>query len=328
MIANRTVSVREGRIGLQEAICLTTLSISAKVFFTSPAMVATLVGTAGWYMTLISAAVATAGFLAICLLIRRFPDMDLAHMFEQALGRPVGFLFTGILAATLFYIAATRLSDFTEVLRTYVYSYSPSWYIFGFALACVGVMALLGLESLARFSKLIMYIMMASLFAVLVLGSENYKLYHLEPIAGYGFLNTIQAGAVRSSAYAEIILLAVFARSFQGLRFILREGLISLLLSGIIIGGCILCFSMTFTYQVAQEVTSPMYELASLIDYGRYLQRVESVFLFIWIISSMVSLSAVFYAFLFLFLPDVPHQRQGAHRGCGAGAALRREHDS
>jgi hypothetical protein len=58
---------------------------------------------------------------------------------------------------------------------------------------------------------------------------------------------------------------------------------------------------MTFTYQVAQEVTSPMYELASLIDYGRYLQRVESVFLFIWIISSMVSLSAVFYAFLFLF---------------------------
>jgi hypothetical protein len=38
MIANRTVSVREGRIGLQEAICLTTLSISAKVFFTSPAM--------------------------------------------------------------------------------------------------------------------------------------------------------------------------------------------------------------------------------------------------------------------------------------------------
>ncbi len=257
MTVSRSVSVRGGRIGFQETVCLVTLGISAKVFFTSPAMAAARVGTAGWYMTLFSAAVAAIGFLVICLLIRRFPDADIVHRFEQALGHPVGFVFSGLLAAGLFYIAATRLLGFTEVLRTYVYSYSPSCYVFSFALACVGVMSLLGLESLARFSKLIMYIMRVSLMAVLVLGSQSYRLYPLEPILGYGLLNTVKAGAVRSSAYAEVILLAVFAQSFHGLKFILREGLVSLLLSGAIIGSCILCFSMAFSYKVARKLPPP-----------------------------------------------------------------------
>lgn len=295
------IALREGRIGFQEAICLTTLSISAKVFFTSPAMVAELTGTAGWYMTLISAATAAIGFLLVCALIRRFPGADIVGIFEQSLGRPAGFAFSAALAAGLFFIAMTRLSDFTEVLRVYVYAYSPNWYIIAIAVFCVLVMSLLGLESLARFSKLIMYILMGSLLALLLLGAQNYKLYHLTPMAGYGYLNTLKHGVTRSSAYAEVILLAVFAKSFQGHAFIRREGLLSLLLSGIIIGGCILCFSMTFTYQVAQEVTSPMYELATLIDYGRYLQRVEAIFLFIWILSTLISLSAVFYGFAFVY---------------------------
>jgi hypothetical protein len=183
-------------------------------------------------MTLISAAVATAGFLSICLLIRRFPDMDLAHMFEQALGARWASS-SPHLAATLFYIAATRLSDFTEVLRTYVYSYSPvgtslalrwpvwgSWRCWGWK-ACPVLKAdhvhhdgepLCGAGS----------------------GSENYKLYHLEPIAGYGFLNTIQAAPsaprpMRKSSCGG------FARPFRGSVHPAR-GTNHLLLSGIIIG--------------------------------------------------------------------------------------------
>lgn len=44
-----------------------------------------------------------------------------------------------------------------------------------------------------------------------------------------------------------------------------------------------------------------MFEMASLIDYGKFLQRMESVFLFVWIISTLISTITVFYAFIFMY---------------------------
>jgi hypothetical protein len=41
--------------------------------------------------------------------------------------------------------------------------------------------------------------------------------------------------------------------------------------------------------------------MATLIDYGRYLQRVEPIFLFIWVISTMISTTIVFYSFIWVF---------------------------
>ncbi len=47
--------IQEGKFGIAEAMWLVVFTSAAKVFFYQPATVAALVGTAGWYMTLISA---------------------------------------------------------------------------------------------------------------------------------------------------------------------------------------------------------------------------------------------------------------------------------
>jgi hypothetical protein len=44
-----------------------------------------------------------------------------------------------------------------------------------------------------------------------------------------------------------------------------------------------------------------MYEMAELIDYGRFVQRVEPIFLFIWFFSSFISITALFYCFVSLY---------------------------
>ncbi len=83
---------------------------------------------------------------------------------------------------------------------------------------------------------------------------------------------------MRSSVYGEIIVLAVFAKSFQGAQYIKREGLISLGLSALILSSSLLFFSLSFPYHIGREIIAPMYEMAALIDYGQTLQRVEPVF--------------------------------------------------
>lgn len=293
--------IKEGKFGAQEAVWLTTIAISAKVFFSSPAALAGLVGNAGWYMTILSAVIALIGFLFIYLLLKRFPGKDLAEIFDLSLGRFIGFIFSGIVAMYLLFIAITRLSEFNEVMRVYVFPLSPNWYIIAFCIIGIFVLSRLGLESIARFSKLLVYLMLAGFVIVLALGMQNYHINNIYPILGYGLDKTMTMGIVRSSVYGEVIILAIFAGSFQGVKYIKKEGIISIGLSALLICVSLLAFTLTFPYYTAQEITAPMYEMASLIDYGRYLQRVEPIFLFIWIISTLISTTIVFYSFVWLY---------------------------
>ena len=293
--------IDEGTIGMHEAVWLITITISAKVFFTSPATVMQLVGAAGWYMTLVAAALALLGFLCIYQLLKRFPGKDLVDIYEIALSRPLGSVFSCITGVYALAIAFIRLAEFTQTMRVYVLPLSPNWYIIGFFVLAIFVLAKLGVESIARLSVLLVYPMLVGYTLVIMLGSQNYRLYNLYPILGHGLKATVWNGFVRSSVYGEIIVLAVFAKSFQGAQYIKREGLISLGLSALILSSSLLFFSLSFPYHIGREIIAPMYEMAALINYGQTLQRVEPVFLLIWIISSLISTATMFYSFVWIF---------------------------
>lgn len=293
--------IKEGKFGPQEAIWLTVITISAKVFYTSPSIVSSLVGTAGWYMTLISLFAAAIGFTFTYLLLKRFPGKNIIEIFEITLGRLLGFIFSALLALLMIFIAAVRAREFSEVLKVYILPLTPMTLILILFIGTVVILNILGLETIARLSKLSIYAMATGFFIVLILGTQNYSIHRLFPILGYGIGKTIYHGVIRSSVYGEVIILAVFAGSLQGIKHIKKIGYTSLVLSGFFISLSLLAFILTFSYYVAMEVTSPMYEMATLIDYGRFLQRVDPIFLFIMTVSSLISVSVVFYAFVSIY---------------------------
>ncbi|MDF2675356.1 MAG: spore gernimation protein [Clostridiales bacterium] len=293
--------IKEGKFGPQEAICLVVITIVAKIFYTDPSIISNLAGTAGWYMTLISVFVAAVGFTLMYLLLKRFPGKDIIEIFEITLGRFLGFAFSALLALLMVAIAAVRMREFSEVLKAYVLPLTPLTLILFLFIGTVMLLNILGLETIARLSKLTIYGMMVGFFIVLILGTQNYSIHHFFPILGYGIEKTLYHGIIRSSVYGEVVILAVFAGSLQGIKHIKKIGYTSLVLSGFFISIALLAFILTFPYYVAMEITSPMYEMATLIDYGRFLQRVDPIFLFIMTISSLISVSTVFYAFMSIY---------------------------
>lgn len=293
--------IKEGKFGPKEAVWLTVITIVTKILYTSPAMVSSIVGTAGWYMAIISLCVATVGFTFIYLLLKRFPGKDIIEIFYISLGRLFGFIFSALLALLMAFIAAIRMREFTEVLKVYILPLTPPTFILILFIVTVIILNILGLETIARFSKLIAYTMVAGFFIVIILGQQNYSVHRLFPILGYGIGKTIYNGVVRSSIYGEVIILAIFAGSLQGVEHIKKVGYTSLILSGFFVSVALLAFTLTFPYYSAMEITSPMYEMATLIDYGRFLQRVDPIILFILSISSIVSVSAIFYAFVSIY---------------------------
>jgi spore germination protein KB len=287
--------IKEGKFGTHEAVCLVTITITAKMFFTSPGVLADILGPATWYMTLLSAATASVGFTFIYLLLKRFPGKNIVEAFEASLGRFCGFIFSFLLVLLFMLNASAIVREFVEVLKVYVLPLTPISFLIGIFVAVVTVVSFLGLETIARYAKLSAYILLTSFITVLILASQKYETFRMFPILGHGLAKTIQHGLVRSSFYGEVLILAVVAGSLQGTKYVKKAGYLSLALSGILVSSALLAYTLTFPYYTGAEITAPMYQLTAMIDYGRFLQRLEPIFLFIWFISSFVSATAIFY---------------------------------
>jgi spore germination protein KB len=287
--------IKEGKFGVQESISLISIIIVSKVFYSSPSIIARYVGTSMWYMTLISGITAAIAFTFIYLLLKQFPGRDIMEIFEIVLGKAIGLIFSGIITIGLVFYASTLLREFVDVLKVYVFSLSPMYFIIGLFMFGTVIICFLGLETIVRLAKLFVYLLFVGYLILIILSWQNYDFHRMFPILGYGLENTVIHGIMRSSVYSDVIILAVIAGSLQGANHIKKAGYTSILISTLLASISFAAYTLSFPYYTLQELTAPMYELATLIDYGRFFQRLDQVFLFVWVISSLISVTAVFY---------------------------------
>jgi spore germination protein KB len=290
--------IKEGKIGVQEAICLAVITITVKVYFTSPAFTAKITGTSSWYMTLISAIVAMIGFTFLYQLLKLFPGKDLVQAFELSLGRVFGFIFSMLLAIFLLANTAVFTREFAEVMKIYVFPLTPPSFIISLALLTAIISCFLGLESIVRVARLFGYVLLLGFLSVIILAAPQYDFHYLFPFFGYGFQKTLLTGIVRSSFYGEIIIIGIIAGSMQGISHIRKTGYISLVISGLITSAALISTMMAFNYATAQEIVSRLYELTRIIEIGSFLTRLDPIFLFTWSIASLVYISIMTYCTL------------------------------
>jgi len=62
-----------------------------------------------------------------------------------------------------------------------------------------------------------------------------------------------------------------------------------------------LCFAAVYPYPIALESFLPIYQMSRLIEYGRFFQRIESIFVFAWAASALGYLSIGFFFLVYVF---------------------------
>lgn len=287
--------IKEGKFGTAEAIYLITLVIASKAFYTSIRVMIKNSGTAAWYMTLVSGSVSLIFFLLISLVMKRFPGKNLVDIFELVTGRFFGKILTLLFSAYYVYYAGSSLREFLEMIKAYNLPYTPpSLIIFAF-MAVVVILAYIGLEAIARLASVSFYPIFIGIAIILFLAFPYYHVRAVFPIGGYGIAETIKSGFFRSSAYDEVIILAFIINSINGVKTFKKVGVYSIVISGIVFLFTCLCNIMAFDYTMASENVSDLFQLARVIYFSRFFQRIESIFLFIWIIASLITVGLAFY---------------------------------
>ncbi|MCW2278358.1 GerAB/ArcD/ProY family transporter [Heliophilum fasciatum] len=287
--------MREGKIGVRDATAWVLFMIVPKLMLTSPSDVAEMVGSATWLMTLIAVATALLLFWFVSHLFKWFPGEHFIAILENIFGRWLGGLLALVMAATFFYNGAMTARELEALLKTFFLPLSPPEFILLLISLAVAALLYFGFESLSRTAGFFMAPVLWGVVLIFVLAIPNYQLAYLFPLFGYGLDKTIMTGLMRNSVYGDVISLAVIAPSLQGLVHLRKSGIAGVAIAGFFVAMGLMCYSLNYSYITAKENTVPLLIMARGIEFGRFFQRFETIFLFIWSISCVLMVAINLY---------------------------------
>lgn len=289
--------MRKEKLGTFELYSLLTVMLVAKVFYTSIRSLCQQTGTAAWQAGLVSEAGTFLIFGILYALLRRWPGQDLPTIIRNNLGAGVatvlGFVWT---AFGVFYCAIT-FREIGELLKTYHLHNISLQVLVGMFVLVACFLSWQGLIHLGRLAALCFWPVLVGIVAILLLCIPQYHPVNLAPWLGYGLPNTLSYGLQRISAYGgELWVLLTIAGSVRDTRILGKASLWALVTGGVVIAISVLCYTMAFSYPVAGISLSPILQMIKQVYFGRFFQRFEAIFLFVFVVLAILCISTYLFA--------------------------------
>lgn len=282
------------RVGFSEALSITVIFLTAKIFISHLALLFPLGLTASWIIPLIHLVIGLVAFIPLAWLLNQFPGRTIVEIGEELVGPVVNSFFA--LAYYAFFVIATALTvrQFAEFLLTGFFPETPISAAILIALAGTTVMAYLGLEVIVRVARFLIFFLGILLVALLLMTANLWEPHGIEPLLGPGPGKLLWAAISTLGVGVEIFILAMIAPYLPRGR-LLAIGLLATVISAIAVTLTILAIQLVFPYPVVREPILPVFELARSIDLRRFVTRLETFFLPLWIFTGMIAVAASTY---------------------------------
>lgn len=229
----------------------------------------------------------------ICKLLKNFPNMDLIDI-SNFLG---GKIFKNIIG-TIFIIyfvlsSSIFLRNFCEHLRVIYYPSTNVIFLISFFIISVCVSNSLEFNSAIKANALITPFALISIILLFFANIRYFSGQRIFPILGDGFFNTFVYGLGNIYAFNGIVFLYFLPPLLKKPEKFKKVAYISIAISAcyIILAVSIILFMFPFFLKINEII--PLYTAATFIEFGTFFQRLESIFLLIWIVAFSCYLSIV-----------------------------------
>lgn len=278
------------KIGQNEAVVLITTSIVTKVFLAYPNHLVTAVGSAGWLVAPISGIFALGLVWFMVKLLEYFPGKSFWQITEETVGSYLGLIVMLALFIPWLFSVSLTLRRFSEMIIIVALPDTPISII---TLAFIGTsafVAYLGIEAISRSCFLAFPFILGALVFIMVLTGPSWKTDWLFPLLGKGLEPIMKNCLLHTSDFLEINLLLVLSNICFPNQ-IKKISVQSILIATVIFFSSVLTYILTFPPLVGEEPYLPLYMMARSVYLGRFIQRIEAIFLFFWVFAGYLWMS-------------------------------------
>ena len=239
--------------------------------------------------------------LFILKIFKKFPGMDLLDISEILGNKILKNILFGIFIIYFIISASVFLRIFCECLQI-VYFPSTS-IIFIILIFLLGICITAHLEFNSSF-KANLLIIPAVLLSIILLFSANFGNFNgarIFPILGNGLKETFLLGITNIYSFGGIAIIYFLPPLLKEPSDFKKISIISVILSAVYL--LIVISIIVFMFPVFVEIDEilPLYTVAAYVEFGSFFQRLESIFLFIWMLGFICYLAIILEFSMLIF---------------------------
>ena len=276
------------KIGTWEAIATIGCISLIPTLLTIPTFTVETIGTAS-FLHSIYTAIITFIFLAIILaLYKNFATMDIFDISNYVGGK---ILFLVICLITLLYLMISfvlTFSEFIQNLQNVLLQNAPQEYISIIFGVVITISVFLGIRGIFRTGSMVTPLIILGFLLMFFSLQSDVNLTNFFPVFGNNITDFFAKGFNHVGKYEGvffILLITPFVRNYK------KVGYFSFFLATFFIIISLFLLVGIFPYPSIKENYFPIFELTRLINLGRFIQRVESIFILLWLLATFIYLS-------------------------------------
>ena len=212
------------------------------------------------------------------------------------------FIICGIiLSSYLLLLAILTFSEFTQNLQNVIFPDAPQDYVAIFFGIAIIISLYLGIRGIFRTASLIAPLISIAFLLVFIILFKYIDLTNFTPILGSNASEFWLQGITRIGRFEGVfyfLLISPYVKSQKKVAYL------SFLQTILLVLPTIFLLVGIIPYPTIIENYFPIFEITRLISLGRFIQRVDSIFILLWILATFVYMSLTIH-FLILYVQKI-----------------------
>lgn len=299
------------KIGRIEAIALICIVMTNQIILNMPKNIIESCGSSSWVNVIFLGILVLLLGLWISRLFRPFIGKDILDVSEY-LGGKLLKLVIGIAYIALFLIiSGSLLRYFSGTLKIIYYKNTPTFILLIIFLIGAVVANQTGMKAITRINLIIVPILIASIMVLFLSTSKLFVAERMFPILGYGINETFFSGLSNLFAFGGIAFIYFIMPLLKNYGDFKKVTIVSIFISSIFLLFSVLSLLLVFPSLSNTTETLSLYSLARMVEYGRFFQRIDAFFIFLWIFSvfSYLSITLAFTLHIFKKISNIKNSK-------------------
>ena len=200
-----------------------------------------------------------------------------------------------ILFSYLTFSSVSNLMFAGDLIKEIAFPSAPMIFILLIILLGAVVCCSQGFNAISRLHSIIIPLSVFLILPVLLFSLAYGKTDNLFPLYGYGLSTTFSNSIFSMGLYGDIIVLFLLLPFCNKKTYLRKNALFSLASAIVINTSIITVFTLLTPYSVTNTITHPYLELVKLFSAGRFFQRVDGYFLYIFCGCAVLSIATIFF---------------------------------
>ena len=221
----------------------------------------------------------------ICYFLNKFPTLDLLDISEYLGGKILKWII-GLLFVGYFIFFAGILSNmFSTFLEISYFQLVKTFYIVALLVIAAIAGCTMRHNAIYRANFIIFPLLIISTLFIFIADYRYFEFEKMYPLLGNGVFTTFVAGLSNMFAFQGLAYIFFLPPELKEPDKLKKVAITSVILSCIFLLICIGIILFMFYCFVETDELLPLYSAVKYIEYGSFIQKLDSTFVLIWIIS-------------------------------------------